>query len=44
MTHPFAISDLRQQPEFFDIVADRIWRFSWKDAGYPLDLHNGPPA
>ena len=36
MPLPFMISDLRQQPEFFDIVADRIWRFSWKDAGYPL--------
>ncbi len=37
----FAISDLRERPEFFDIVADRIWRASWKDAGYPLDYISG---
>jgi GNAT superfamily N-acetyltransferase len=34
---PFKISDLRQRPEFFDTVADRIWRASWKEIGYPLD-------
>src|SRR3954451_3033585 len=34
---PFTISDLRQRPEFFDTVADRIWRLSWKGAGTPLD-------
>jgi GNAT superfamily N-acetyltransferase len=38
---PFTISDLRQRPEFFDTVADRIWRFSWKDAGTPLDYISG---
>src|SRR4051812_888252 len=32
----FAISDLRQRPEFFDTVADRIWRAWWKQIGYPL--------
>ena len=26
MTYPATISDLRQQPAFFDAVADRIWR------------------
>jgi GNAT superfamily N-acetyltransferase len=41
MPLPFTISDLRQRPEFFDTVADRIWRFSWKDAGYPLTYISG---
>jgi GNAT superfamily N-acetyltransferase len=41
MPHPFTISDLRQRPEFFDIVADRIWRAAWKDAGVPLDYITG---
>jgi len=31
------ISDLRQCPEFFDDVADRIWRAWWKPRGHPLD-------
>lgn len=29
------ISDLRQQPAFFDAVADRIWRAWWKERGFP---------
>jgi GNAT superfamily N-acetyltransferase len=33
----FAISDLRQRPEFFDIVADRIWQAWWKPNGYPRE-------
>jgi GNAT superfamily N-acetyltransferase len=37
----FTISDLRQRPEFFDVVADRIWRASWKDAGVPFDYITG---
>jgi GNAT superfamily N-acetyltransferase len=37
MPLPFTISDLRQRPEFFDTVADRIWRAWWKDARVPLD-------
>jgi len=41
MRLPFVISDLRQRPEFFDTVADRIWRFSWKEIGYPLDYITG---
>ncbi len=37
MSLPFIISDLRQRPEFFDTVADRIWRAWWQPSGYPLD-------
>lgn len=33
----FTISDLRQQPAFFDVVADRIWRGWWKERGFPAD-------
>ena len=33
----FAIADLRQRPEFFDVVADRIWQAWWKRHGVPLD-------
>jgi GNAT superfamily N-acetyltransferase len=35
MSAPFAISDLRQQPKFFDTVADRIWRAWWQPLGHP---------
>jgi GNAT superfamily N-acetyltransferase len=38
---PFAISDLRQRPEFFDFVADRIWQAWWKADGHPLDYIAG---
>jgi GNAT superfamily N-acetyltransferase len=41
MPLPFTISDLRQRPEFFDVVADRIWRASWKGIGYPLEYITG---
>jgi GNAT superfamily N-acetyltransferase len=41
MPHPFTISDLRQRPEFFDTVADRIWRAWWKDSGHPLEYISG---
>src|ERR1700730_12641997 len=34
---PLTISDLRQRPEFFDHVADRIWRAWWQADGPPLD-------
>jgi GNAT superfamily N-acetyltransferase len=37
MPLPFTISDLRQRPEFFDSVADRIWQAWWKAQGHPLD-------
>ena len=41
MPLPYAISDLRQQPQFFDCVADRIWRAWWEPNGYPLDTITG---
>jgi predicted N-acetyltransferase YhbS len=31
-----AVSDLREQRGFFDVVADRIWRAWWKPHGVPL--------
>jgi N-acetylglutamate synthase-like GNAT family acetyltransferase len=34
---PFVISDLRQRPQFFDIVADRIWQAWWEPNGFPRD-------
>jgi len=37
MSLAFTISDLRQQPQFFDTVADRIWRAWWEPNGHPLD-------
>jgi GNAT superfamily N-acetyltransferase len=36
-----AISDLRNRPDFADVVADRVWRAFWKDDGHPLDLLTG---
>jgi GNAT superfamily N-acetyltransferase len=41
MPLPFTISDLRQRPEFFDTVADRIWQAWWKADGHPLDYISG---
>jgi GNAT superfamily N-acetyltransferase len=41
MPDPFTISDLRQRPEFFDIVADRIWRAWWEETGTPLEYITG---
>ena len=35
------ISDLRQRPEFFDTVADRIWRQWWQARGFPLSYIAG---
>jgi GNAT superfamily N-acetyltransferase len=37
----FTISDLRQQPEFFDAVAGRIWQEWWEPNGYPLEYIAG---
>jgi N-acetylglutamate synthase-like GNAT family acetyltransferase len=37
----YTISDLRQQPAFFDAVADRIWRAWWKERGFPADYIAG---
>ncbi|WP_230532614.1 GNAT family N-acetyltransferase [Microvirga roseola] len=36
-----AISDLRDRPDFADVVADRVWRAFWKDRGHPLSLLTG---
>lgn len=33
----FQISDLRQRPEFFGAVADRVWRAWWEPNGAPLE-------
>ena len=41
MSPSFTISDLRRRPEFFDTVADRIWRAWWKPDNYPLDHISG---
>jgi GNAT superfamily N-acetyltransferase len=41
MSPPFTISDLRQRPEFFDTVAERIWQAWWKPDNYPLDYIAG---
>jgi N-acetylglutamate synthase-like GNAT family acetyltransferase len=41
MPLPFTISDLRQRPEFFDTVANRIWQAWWKADGHPLDHISG---
>jgi N-acetylglutamate synthase-like GNAT family acetyltransferase len=38
---PFTISDLRQRPEFFDTVAERIWQTWWRPDGHPLDYIRG---
>jgi len=35
------ISDLRQRPEFFNVVADRIWKAWWKPHGHPFDYISG---
>lgn len=37
----YTISDLRQQPAFFDAVADRIWRAWWKERGFPAGFIAG---
>ncbi|MGO8909407.1 MAG: GNAT family N-acetyltransferase [Bradyrhizobium sp.] len=41
MSLSFTISDLRQCPQFFDTVADRIWRAWWQADGTPLDTISG---
>lgn len=35
------IADLRQRPEFFDTVVDRIWRAWWKSRGSPVEYIAG---
>ena len=37
MSVALTISDLRQCPEFFDLVADRIWQTWWKPQGHAPD-------
>jgi N-acetylglutamate synthase-like GNAT family acetyltransferase len=41
MSDAFTISDLRQRPEFVEVVADRIWQAWWKADGHPLDYISG---
>jgi GNAT superfamily N-acetyltransferase len=41
MSLAFEISDLRRRPEFFDLVADRIWRAWWEPHGHPFDTVRG---
>jgi GNAT superfamily N-acetyltransferase len=41
MPLPYTISDLRQQPQFFDSVADRIWQAWWQPNGYLLEYITG---
>jgi len=41
MPLPFTISDLRQRPEFFETVAERIWQAWWKPDNYPLGYLTG---
>src|ERR1700685_935191 len=41
MSLRYVISDLRQRPEFLDIVADRIWQRWWSDSGHPLEFISG---
>lgn len=36
LTERVTISNLRDRPEFFDQVADRIWRAWWQPHGVPL--------
>jgi GNAT superfamily N-acetyltransferase len=37
MTMGITISNLSDRPEFFDQIADRIWRAWWQPNGVPLD-------
>ena len=36
-----SITDLRQRPEFFEPIADRIWRAWWQPNGHPLEYITG---
>ena len=31
------ISDLRQRPEFFDTISNRVWQAWWKQRGHPVE-------
>ena len=37
MAIPFAITDLRQCPQFLDVVAHRVWQAWWEPKGTPLE-------
>jgi len=41
MSLALTIADLRECPEFFDTVADRIWQTWWKPHGRPLSHIRG---
>jgi hypothetical protein len=41
MSPSFTISDLRQRPEFFERVAERIWLAWWKTDDHPLGYISG---
>lgn len=41
MSLALTISDLRQRPDFFDTVADRIWQAWWKPRGHACDEIRG---
>jgi N-acetylglutamate synthase-like GNAT family acetyltransferase len=35
--YDFAVSDLRQSPEFFDTVVNRVWNEWWKQRGHSIE-------
>jgi GNAT superfamily N-acetyltransferase len=39
---PFAISDLRNVPDFSATVAQRVWEAWWQYKGHPLSFIQGP--
>jgi GNAT superfamily N-acetyltransferase len=41
MPNAFTISDLRARPDFFEVVAARIWQAWWRADGHPLDYISG---
>jgi hypothetical protein len=34
--YAYSISNLRERPEFFDTIANRVWHQWWKPRGFPL--------
>lgn len=41
LTRQYSISDIKGQPQFFAITADRIWRAWWKSQGYDFEFIKG---
>ncbi|MGN6113913.1 MAG: GNAT family N-acetyltransferase [Nitrobacter sp.] len=41
MTGDITLSNLQDRPEFFDTIADRIWRAWWQPHGVPLAYISG---